>query len=148
MVGMDERGADLMQIGEVADRVGLSLRTIRYYEEAELIVPTSRSQGGFRLYTSADVERLRVIKRMKPLGFTIEEMRGLLTTLDRLESPGLDAKERSELHERLRGFQLVVSVRCEELRNQLAYAMEFGETLQRLMPAEWASRRHSHGDHD
>src|SRR5690348_10590123 len=44
-----------MQIGEVADRIGLSLRTIRYYEEVGLITPSARSPGGFRLYTEDDV---------------------------------------------------------------------------------------------
>ena len=64
-----------MQIGEVADRTGLSLRTIRHYEEAGLIAPSARSKGGSRLYTEADVSRLMVIRRMKPLGFSLEEMR-------------------------------------------------------------------------
>ncbi|MDI5940941.1 MerR family transcriptional regulator, partial [Micromonospora sp. DH15] len=73
-----------MQIGEAADRVGLSVRTIRHYEEAGLIVPSARSEGGFRLYTEPDLDRLAVVKRMKPLGFTLDEMRDLLTVLDAL----------------------------------------------------------------
>ena len=44
-----------MQIGEVAERVKLSLRTIRHYEEVGLVPPSARSKGGFRLYTEADV---------------------------------------------------------------------------------------------
>lgn len=55
-----------MQIGEVSERTELSLRTIRYYEEVELVVPTARSTGGFRLYTEADIARLTLVKRMKP----------------------------------------------------------------------------------
>ncbi len=51
-----ERAA--LRIGEVADRVGLSLRTIRHYDEIGLVVPSDRSAGGFRLYTEADVVRL------------------------------------------------------------------------------------------
>ena len=57
-----------MQIGEVADQVGLSLRTIRFYEEAGLVIPSARSVGGFRLYSETDLDRLQLIKRMKPLG--------------------------------------------------------------------------------
>lgn len=57
------------QIGEVAERTGLSLRTIRYYEEVGLITPSARSQGGFRLYTEEDIARLGVVKAMKPLDF-------------------------------------------------------------------------------
>ena len=71
-----------MQIGEVAERIGLSLRTIRHYEEVGLAVPSARSEGGFRLYAESDVERLRVIMQMKPLGFSLEEMRELLELLD------------------------------------------------------------------
>jgi succinate dehydrogenase/fumarate reductase-like Fe-S protein len=74
-----------MQIGEVAARTELSLRTIRHYEETGLVIPSARSQGGFRLYTETDVARLMVIRRMKPLGFTLEQMRDLLDATDRLD---------------------------------------------------------------
>ncbi|WP_159055930.1 MerR family transcriptional regulator, partial [Thermobifida fusca] len=75
-----------MQIGEVAERTGLSLRTIRYYGEVGLVVPSARSKGGFRLYTESDVARLLLIKQMKPLGFSLEQTRDLLGVLDRLDS--------------------------------------------------------------
>ena len=65
-----------MQIGEVGERTGLSLRTIRHYEEIGLVAPTARSKGGFRLYGEADVERLLLVKTMKPMEFTLEEMVG------------------------------------------------------------------------
>ena len=45
-----------MQIGEVAERTGLSLRTLRHYDEIGLLRPAGRSDGGFRLYTADDVE--------------------------------------------------------------------------------------------
>jgi DNA-binding transcriptional MerR regulator len=45
----------MMQIGEAAERVGLSLRTIRHWDEVGLVVPSARSNGGFRLYTEADI---------------------------------------------------------------------------------------------
>jgi DNA-binding transcriptional MerR regulator len=75
------------QIGEVAEAVGLSLRTIRYYEETGLVLPSGRSAGGFRLYTDSDIDRLRLVKQMKPLELTIDEMRELLTVRDRLADP-------------------------------------------------------------
>ncbi|MCB0952026.1 MAG: MerR family transcriptional regulator [Microthrixaceae bacterium] len=68
----------LHQIGTVAERVGLSLRTIRHYEEVGLVVPSGRSAGGFRLYTDGDVERLEQVKVMKPLGFSLEETAEIL----------------------------------------------------------------------
>ncbi len=79
----------LLQIGEVAERTGLSLRTIRYYEEMDLVVPDTRTDGGFRLYTEDHLHRLALIRRMKPLGFTRREMRELLEARDRLDdAPG------------------------------------------------------------
>lgn len=121
-----------MQIGEVAERTGLSLRTIRHYEDVGLIVPHTRSKGGFRLYTESDVERFMVVRRMKPLDFTLEEMRDLLEITDRLgsEEP-LPAAERDRLHERLDAYRKVAEARCETLRAQLLAAEDFAQTLRR-----------------
>ncbi|MBM7440573.1 MerR family transcriptional regulator [Streptomyces sp. HB132] len=119
-----------MQIGEVAARTELSLRTIRHYEETGLVIPSARSQGGFRLYTEADVARLMVIRRMKPLGFTLDEMRDLLEATDRLdtgEPPA--AEEREQLLERVRAYELSAARKIEDLRVQLARAEDFAATL-------------------
>lgn len=120
----------LMQIGEVAERTGLSLRTIRYYEEVGLVVPSARSQGGFRLYTGADVDRLLVVKRMKPLEFTLEQMRDLLAIIDRLSVGDRPPRpERERLLDALADYRGAVQQRCAALRAQLATAEEFGEAL-------------------
>ena len=121
-----------MQIGEVADRTGLSLRTIRYYEEVGLVVPSARSQGGFRLYTEPDVDRLQVVKRMKPLGFQLEEMRELLAILDALSA--LDDDDRDKHLDRLAQFHTTAERRCEELRAQLRIAEDFAGTLRAHLP--------------
>ncbi|MEV0695821.1 MerR family transcriptional regulator [Streptomyces sp. NPDC050388] len=119
-----------MQIGEVAARTELSLRTIRHYEETGLVAPSTRSQGGFRLYTEADVVRLMVIRRMKPLGFTLDQMRDLLDATDRLDAgTGLDADERDALLERVRTYQRAAAEQVEKLRVQLARAEDFAATL-------------------
>ncbi|MFE0413840.1 MerR family transcriptional regulator [Streptomyces tendae] len=120
-----------MQIGEVASRTELSLRTIRHYEETGLVVPSARSQGGFRLYSEADVARLMVVRRMKPLGFTLDEMRALLEATDRLDrgDERLPADERAQLLERVRGFERAARQRVADLRTQLARAEEFAATL-------------------
>ncbi|MEU9352682.1 MerR family transcriptional regulator [Streptomyces griseoloalbus] len=119
-----------MQIGEVAARTELSLRTIRHYEETGLVLPSARSQGGFRLYTEADVARLMVIRRMKPLGFTLDEMRALLEATDRLDADeALPPEEREELLARIRGFEEVTRQRMDDLRTQLSRAEEFAATL-------------------
>ncbi|GAA2450625.1 MerR family transcriptional regulator [Streptomyces macrosporus] len=125
-----------MRIGEVAERTGLSLRTIRHYEEVGLVVPSARSKGGFRLYTDSDVDRLMVIRRMKPLDFSLEEMRDLLDVVDRLSSdePLPDA-ERERLRERLDAYRKVADARCETLRARLMAAEDFAATLRRRLDA-------------
>ncbi|WP_165989336.1 MerR family transcriptional regulator [Streptomyces sp. YIM 98790] len=124
-----------MQIGEVAERTGLSLRTIRHYESVGLVTPSARSKGGFRLYTEADIERLMVVRRMKPLDFSLEEMRELLQLLDRLtaDDASLDAGERERLHERLDAYHKITEARCETLRARLLAAEDFAATLRRRL---------------
>ncbi|MEU8706086.1 MerR family transcriptional regulator [Streptomyces sp. NPDC048565] len=119
-----------MQIGEVAARTELSLRTIRHYEESGLVVPSARSRGGFRLYTEVDVARLMVIRRMKPLGFTLDEMRDLLDVVARLDAGGEPAPdERDALLERVRAYERAAAEQVAKLRVQLARAEEFAGTL-------------------
>ncbi|MBT2391867.1 MerR family transcriptional regulator [Streptomyces sp. ISL-1] len=119
-----------MQIGEVAARTELSLRTIRHYEETGLVVPSARSQGGFRLYTESDVQRLMVIRRMKPLGFTLDQMRDLLDATDRLDADSdLDSSERDVLLDRVREYEQAAAEQVDKLRVQLSRAEDFAATL-------------------
>jgi DNA-binding transcriptional MerR regulator len=119
---------ELHQIGAVAKAVGLSLRTIRYYEEVEVVPPSGRTGGGFRLYTDEDIERLRLVKRMKPLDFTLEEMRDLLEALDAARDADADGEE---LHEGLAMYAAAAEARCEKLRDQLEAAEGMAEMLRR-----------------
>ena len=130
---MDDSG-HMKQIGEVAEEIGLSLRTIRYYDEVGLAPPSGRSPGGFRLYTDLDVERLRLIKNMKPLDFTLEEMRDLLDTRDRLRDPGSNEKHRNAAHERLQMYATAADERCERLREQLEWAESLARSLRSVAP--------------
>ncbi len=124
-----------MQIGEVAARTELSLRTIRHYEETGLVIPSARSQGGFRLYTEADVSRLMVIRRMKPLGFTLDQMRDLLDAVDRLDAGDTSGAEHEALLERVHHYEQAAAEQIANLRTQLARAEEFATTLRtRLTP--------------
>ena len=122
-----------MQIGEVAERIGLSLRTIRYYEEVGLITPSARSQGGFRLYNEYDVSRLQLVKDMKPLGFSLDEMRDLLTVLDRLDEPDVGQSEHEQLLERLAMYRVAADARTDALRAQLRIAESFAGKLRRRL---------------
>jgi DNA-binding transcriptional MerR regulator len=71
--------APLLRIQEVADAVGLTPRSIRYYEEMRLLEPAARSEGAYRLYDPDDVARLQFIKGLRDdAGFSLAEIRQLL----------------------------------------------------------------------
>ncbi|GAA3508701.1 MerR family transcriptional regulator [Dietzia aurantiaca] len=78
----ETQGEQTMKIGEVAERTALSIRSLRHYDELGLVSPSAHSPGGFRLYTEADVERLLLIRRMKPLGFSLDRMKDFCRALD------------------------------------------------------------------
>ena len=118
-----------MQIGEVAALTNLSLRTIRHYEEIGLVVPSGRSQGGFRLYVDGDVERLRLVRRMKPF-FSLDETKDLLALLGtaaRLDE--LDEAEAAGVVDRLRMYREAVLVQLDALRDQVRKAEVFVDEL-------------------
>ena len=113
-----------MHIGELAERTELSLRTIRHYDDVGILPATARTEGGFRVYTESDVERLMVIRRMKPLGFTLDEMKDLLDILDGLQQQP-DAGTVNDLRARLAVFKEAATERREKLAQTLARADEF-----------------------
>jgi MerR family transcriptional regulator, copper efflux regulator len=124
-------GHEQLQIGEVAARTELSIKTIRHYDEVGLVVPSARSAGGFRLYTSTDVGRLLAIRRMKPLGFSLDEMRELLSALDTLDAPVASAAERVKAAAYVAECHTRAEEACLKLTRQLAYAEELTDQLAR-----------------
>jgi DNA-binding transcriptional MerR regulator len=72
----------LIRVGEVAERLEVSPRTVKYYEELGLVEPGERSTGGFRLYGSREIERLERILRMKSIGYSLAAIRELLAVRD------------------------------------------------------------------
>lgn len=68
-----------MKIGELAKRAEVPIDTVRYYEREGLIPPPVRRASGYRDYLDADVDRLRFMRRAKGLGFTLQEIRELLS---------------------------------------------------------------------
>jgi DNA-binding transcriptional MerR regulator len=74
---MKINGSTYHQIGELANLVEMSPRTIRYYEEIGLLNSIKRMEGGKRVYTDKDIQRLKFIKRLKHLGLTLSEMHEL-----------------------------------------------------------------------
>ena len=115
------------QIGEAAERAELSLRSVRYYEEMGLVAPESRTAGGFRLYTDEHVHRLQLIRRMKPLGFTLQQMRELLDARDAIRRDAGDAAAR----ERLAGFAHDAAERAADLAAKAHRGEQLVEVLRR-----------------
>ncbi|MGB7573985.1 MAG: MerR family transcriptional regulator [Thermodesulfobacteriota bacterium] len=71
---MEGNAAKYYQIGELANSLELSPRTIRYYEEIGLLDSVKRIEGTRRVYTDKDLQRLKFVKRLKDLGLTLSEM--------------------------------------------------------------------------
>jgi DNA-binding transcriptional MerR regulator len=126
-------GTSTMHIGELADRTGLSLRTIRHYDDVGLLPATARTDGGFRVYSEDDFERLMVIKQMKPLGFSLEEMAEILTLLSagtRAASPDTP-KETEAGRARLAEFLAKAVYQRDKMARNLRQADELIERLRR-----------------
>ena len=120
-----EAPAVTMHIGELAEKTGLSLRTIRHYDEVGLLKPSGRTDGGFRLYTERDFGRLMLIRRMKPLGFPLEEMTDLLRVIDILAASGGREQTDPDVRRELDAFITEADTRRAKLQQQIAMADEF-----------------------
>lgn len=68
-----------MKIGQLADEVGVNLQTIRYYEREKLLPEPARLPSGYRVYPADSARRVRFIKRAQELGFSLDEIRELLS---------------------------------------------------------------------
>ena len=71
-----------MTVGEVAKKMGVTVRTLQYYDKEALLSPSSESEGGRRLYTFKDVIKLHQILSMKHLGFSLDDIKNRLISLD------------------------------------------------------------------
>ena len=119
----------VMHIGEVAARTELSLRSLRHWEEVGLLHPSGRSEGGFRLYTEDDVERILVIRRMKPLGFSIDEMKAVMADVEVLGAADVTVEVAGEARRRLDEVREDAVRRRQTLVRQVEMADEFLDLL-------------------
>jgi MerR family copper efflux transcriptional regulator len=111
-----------MNIGEAARASGVSAKTIRYYEAARLITPADRTDGGYRVYTQADVFILRFIKRARDLGFSIERIRRLVDLWQDKSRASADVKRLALDH-------------IAEIRAKIAAMTTMSDTVQELADA-------------
>ena len=83
MVAQDQAVPPSFTIEQVAAQTGLTKRTLRYYEEVELLPPTERTEGNYRRYTQDDIQRLERIKNLRDLlGFSLADIRKILEAED------------------------------------------------------------------
>ncbi len=87
-----------MNIGEAAARSGVPAKTIRYYEDIELIESADRAANGYRSYTDGDVQTLRFVAHARDLGFTVEQCRNLLALYRDKSRASADVKRIAEAH--------------------------------------------------
>lgn len=76
-----------MQIGELAQRSGLSVKTLRYYEEIGVLAPPARTASGYRDYDDDTVGRLQFVRAAQAIGLTLGEIREVIAFRERGEAP-------------------------------------------------------------
>lgn len=86
-----------MQIGQVAERTGLTQRTLRFYEEKGLLDPPTRMEGGFRLYSEEDIQRIEHVVQLKQLlGFTLTDIKEMVEAEEAITALKVQYKELSQ----------------------------------------------------
>lgn len=126
-------GQTEMHIGEVAAAVGLPLRTVRLFDEAGVVRPSKRTSEGSGLYSDADLDRLRLAKRLKPLDLTLEEAAEVIDALHELAQEGTAPDRRRELVERLSRTAAVGEEQAAHLRHELDAAESITGELRRAV---------------
>ena len=116
----------MYRIGEVSSKTGQSTKTIRYYEEINVIPRAKRSANGYRTYSEEDVDRLHFIRSARALDFSLEDIEEILAFRDREEPPcryvmDLMRNHIDKISDRIREL--------ERLRSELGHLVEFGLEL-------------------
>jgi DNA-binding transcriptional MerR regulator len=100
-----------LQIGEVAERTGVTQRTLRFYEEKGLLQPPTRMEGGFRLYSEEDVARVEHIRRLQDLlGVTLAEIKEMVDAEGILRELKAQYRPESEVAEKRRQLEKAIDV--------------------------------------
>lgn len=103
---------DSLTISEVAKQSGINLQTIRYYERQGLLAPSSRTEAGYRIFSSESVRRIRFIKRAQGLGFSLKEIKDLLSLRIGAHTTQVDIRKRTkakiaEVEQKIRHLQAI-----------------------------------------
>jgi DNA-binding transcriptional MerR regulator len=117
---------DAIPIGEAADRLRLSLRTLRYWEEVGLIVPSGGRRGGSRMYSDADFKRLSLVRAMKSMDLSIDELRELLAAYDDLRH----GRRSADLTRLATAYVERIRARCDVLESRIIEARDAADHLE------------------
>jgi len=108
-----------MNIGQAAAATGVSAKMIRYYESIALIPPGKRTDAGYRIYGENDLHTLRFVKRARLLGFSLDQIRDLLSLWQNKERASADVKAIAQGH-------------VAQLNQRIAELTEMRDTLHTL----------------
>jgi len=133
-----------LQIGEVAERTGVTQRTLRFYEEKGLLKPPTRMDGGFRLYSEQDVKRVKQIRRLQDLlGVSLAEIKDMVDAEEMLRELKAQYRPDSAIQEKKRQLQKAIEVvqaqyaivkqKTQQMAEMTAQLEERLRTLERWM---------------
>ncbi len=113
-----------LTIGELAKAADVPTSTVRYYERAGILRPSGRSAGNYRVYSEAELERLRFIRAAKATGFTLDDIKALLRPAACRKVQGLIEERLEQVAERMSELRRVQRV----LKGALAECLEHEES--------------------
>ncbi|HEY6399823.1 MAG TPA: heavy metal-responsive transcriptional regulator [Blastocatellia bacterium] len=122
----------LLKIGEVARRAGVGVETLRFYERAGLLDRPARTEGGYRLYDAKALKTLEFIKRAQSLGFTLDEIKRIITESRAGQRPCAEVRE-------------TVRKRLAELDDQMARIRRYRNALATTLK-QWDAQGFADGD--
>jgi DNA-binding transcriptional MerR regulator len=135
---MNQGDSKYYQIGELANLLNMSPRTIRYYEEIGLLNSVKRIEGGKRVYTDKDIQRLKFIARLKHLGLTLSEMNELE---DIYQIHRTNKKVLPRLLELLDTHVLKIDERINQLVRLKSDVLEYKKKIYQKLNVEMTSRK-------
>lgn len=125
----------LLRVGDLARKTGKTVRAIHLYEEMGLVQPVTRSSGGFRLYAAGAVERVRWIDQLHGLGFSLQEMRQVLSAWWGERLGPVAMSELRQLFVRKLEETRGAIARYQELERELESSLRYLETCKECHPA-------------
>ena len=121
------------QIGEVAERTGVTQRTLRFYEEKKLLSPADRLEGGFRLYSEQDIEHIKLIKRLQNLlNLSLAEIKEMVdaeSLLKQIRSTFRPDRDLPERKQRTTQIQTALRLQSEIVERKMEQLQEMRDEL-------------------